>query len=55
MALGCGVLWLARLLIQFFGYSSELWRGKRFETCVHFLFIGFWSYLSTIFLVVGLG
>ena len=55
VALGCGVFWLARLLIQFFGYSSELWRGKRFETCVHLLFIGFWSYLSTVFLVVGLG
>ena len=55
VALGCGVFWLARLLIQFFGYSSELWRGKRFETCVHLLFIGFWSYLSTIFLMVGLG
>ena len=55
MALGYGVFWLARLLIQFFGYSAELWRGKRFESCVHFLFIGFWSYLSTIFIVVGLG
>ena len=55
VALGCGVFWLARLLIQFFGYSSELWRGKRFETGVHIVFAGFWSYLSVVFLLVGLG
>ncbi len=55
VALGCGVFWLARLLIQFFGYSSELWRGKCFETFVHVLFTGLWSYLSVIFLLVGLG
>ena len=55
VALGCGVFWLARLLIQFFGYSPELWRGKRFETGVHLVFIGFWSYLSAVFLLVGLG
>jgi hypothetical protein len=55
VALGCGIFWLARLLIQFFGYSPELWRGKRFETCVHVVFIAFWSYLSGVFLLVGLG
>lgn len=55
VALGCGVFWLARLLIQFFGYSPELWRGKRFETCVHITFAGFWSYLTLLFLLVGLG
>ena len=55
VALGCGVFWLARLLIQFFGYSPELWRGKRFETVVHVAFAGFWSYLSAVFLLVGLG
>ena len=54
VALGCGGFWLARLLIQFFGYSPELWRGKRFETGVHVVFIGFWSYLSAVFLLVGL-
>ncbi|GAA4022507.1 hypothetical protein GCM10022409_02810 [Hymenobacter glaciei] len=55
VALGCGIFWLARLLIQFFGYSPELWRGKRFETVVHVLFVGFWSYLSAVFILVGLG
>lgn len=55
VALGCGVFWLARLLIQFFGYSPELWRGKRFETGVHIVFVGFWSYLSGLFIWIGLG
>jgi hypothetical protein len=32
VALGCGLFWLARLLVQFFGYSAQLWRGKGFET-----------------------
>ena len=55
VALGCGVFWLARLLIQFFGYSPELWRGKRFETFVHIVFAGLWGYLSVLFLLVGAG
>lgn len=55
LALGCGVFWLARLLIQFFGYSSLLWRGKRFETVVHVVFSALWTYLSVFFLLVGLG
>ena len=53
--LGFGVFWMARLLIQFFGYSRELWRGKRFETGVHVIFSVFWTYLSVIFLLAGLG
>lgn len=55
VALGMGLFWLARLLIQFFGYSATLWRGKRFETVVHVLFSLLWAYVSAIFLLVGLG
>ena len=54
LALGCGLFWLARLLIQFFGYSTVLWRGKRFETSIHVAFSVLWTYLSTIFLVIGM-
>jgi hypothetical protein len=54
VALGMGVFWLARLLIQFFGYSASLWRGKRFETGIHVLFSLFWAYLTVIFFRVGL-
>ncbi len=52
VCLGMGVFWLLRLLVQFVGYSSELWRGKRFETTVHVLFSALWAYLSVVFLAV---
>ena len=54
VALGCGLFWLARLLIQFFGYSVQLWRGKRFETFVHVVFSALGTYLTAVFLLVGL-
>ena len=50
ISLGLGVFWLVRLFIQFFGYSSELWKGKTFETIIHILFSLLWIYLSIIFL-----
>lgn len=53
IAIGFGIFWLVRLLVQFFGYSSELWKGKKFETFVHILFILLWTYLTTIFFIVG--
>jgi hypothetical protein len=49
IALGLGIFWLCRLFIQFFGYSSELWRGKFFETVVHIVFSILWMYLSVVF------
>lgn len=51
ISLGLGIFWLVRLFIQFSVYSSELWRGKTFETIIHILFSGFWIYLSVIFLM----
>ncbi|MEY4289078.1 MAG: hypothetical protein RLZZ30_1166, partial [Bacteroidota bacterium] len=32
ISLGLGLFWFCRLVIQFFGYSAELWKGKAFET-----------------------
>ena len=52
VCLGMGVFWLLRLLVQFFGYSATLWRGKRFETTIHVAFSLFWSYLAVVFLAV---
>ena len=52
ISLGLGVFWTTRLLIQFFGYSPVLWRGKPFETIVHILFSLLWAYVSLIFLVI---
>ena len=49
ISLGFGIFWTVRLVIQFFGYSTELWKGKRFETIIHILFSILWSYLSAVF------
>ena len=54
ISLGLGIFWTLRLFIQFFGYSSKLWKGKAFETSVHVLFIFLWTYLSFIFCVIAL-
>lgn len=54
IALGIGVFWSLRLVIQFFGYSSELWKNKPFETFVHIIFSILWTYLSFVFLKIGL-
>jgi hypothetical protein len=54
ISLGLGVFWGMRLVIQFFGYSSELWRGKVFETFAHIAFTLFWAWLTALFLIVAL-
>ena len=50
ICLGLGIFWLARLIIQFFGYSSTLWKRKRFETSVHILFSILWTYFTAVFI-----
>lgn len=50
ISLGIGIFWAARLIIQFFGYSSKIWKGKAFETTIHIIFSLFWAYLTTIFM-----
>ena len=55
IALGLGVFWTMRLIIQFFGYSAKIWKGKAFETTVHILFSIFWIYLSIIFNLIYFG
>lgn len=55
ISLGFAIFWSIRLFIQFFGYSSELWKGKTFETVVHIFFCCFWLYLSVLFWVIYFG
>ena len=50
--LGLAIFWGTRLFVQFFGYSSELWRGKTFETIVHILFSVLWTYITAVFAAV---
>lgn len=49
IALGLGIFWLLRLFAQFFGYTSQVWKGKPFETTMHVVFTLFWMYLSGVF------
>lgn len=50
---GLFIFWLLRLIFQFFVYSSELWKGKRFETVVHLFFSFLWGYFTIVFFIVG--
>ena len=49
ISLGLGIFWGIRFFIQFFGYSSQLWRGKTFETVVHIVFSILWAYFTIVF------
>lgn len=55
VCIGLAIFWSFRLVIQFFGYSAELWKGKAFETVVHIVFSIFWVYLCGVFWSIGLG
>ncbi|MCE9598690.1 MAG: hypothetical protein K8S54_12035 [Spirochaetia bacterium] len=46
---GISVFWLCRLLAQLFVYDSSLWKGKTFETVVHFAFILLWASLIGVY------
>jgi hypothetical protein len=52
IALGLCIFWTARLFIQFFGYSTKLWKGKTTETIIHILFSFLWAYFGIIFFLV---
>ena len=50
ISLGLAIFWGIRLIIQFFGYSSQHWRGKKFETIVHVFLSMLWLYVTAVFL-----
>lgn len=54
LALGLFIFWVIRLVIQFFGYSSKLWKGKTRETIIHLSFSVLWTYLSVVFFIIWL-
>lgn len=51
-ALGLSIFWALRLFVQFFGYSSKLWKGKPLETTIHVLFSFLWASFSLVFFLV---
>ena len=54
ICLGLGVFWGIRSFIQWFGYSSQVWKGKFFETTMHILFSFFWVYMTVVYFKIGL-
>ena len=54
ICLGLGVFWGIRALVQWFFYSPELCRGRRFETSVHVVFSALWVYCAVVFIGVAL-
>jgi len=53
ICLGLAFFWGLRLFFQFFVYSTQLWRGKPFETLVHIVFSLLWTYLTVFFGYAG--
>lgn len=54
IALGLGIFWGLRALVQWFVYSPDLWRGKRLETTIHILFSLLWVYCTVVFFSIAL-
>ncbi len=54
IAFGLALFWGMRLFFQFFVYSKDLWKGKRFETWVHLIFSILWLYITLVFSLVAL-
>ena len=52
VSLGMGIFWSFRLVFQVFVYSTKLWRGKTFETVVHFIFTALWIYIAMSYIFV---
>ena len=55
ICLGLAVFWALRLVFQLFVYSPKLWQGKRFETFVHVIAVGFWIYMAVVVGGIGFG
>ncbi len=54
VALCLAVFWGCRLITQLFVYSPEHRKGKTFETIVHWVFVGLWTYLTTVYTLIVL-
>ena len=46
---GLTIFWALRMLVQWFYYSPEIWRGHRFNTTMHVAFSGLWIYVTGVF------
>jgi len=46
---GLTVFWGLRMLMQWFFYSPETWRGHRLHTVMHWVFSATWIYVTSVF------
>ena len=46
---GMATFWLCRLLAQFVGYDSAIWRGDRFRTFMHLACSFLWCYVTATY------
>ncbi len=53
VAVGFAFFWFCRLVAQWAVYDARLWRGKRFETVMHWLFSGLWLVYTGVFVAVA--
>lgn len=49
ISMGLAIFWGVRFIFQIAVYSSQLWKGKLFETIIHILFTFIWAYFTVIF------
>jgi hypothetical protein len=47
--LGLTIFWGLRMLMQWFFYSPDTWRGNRFFTTMHVVFSVTWIYMTAVF------
>lgn len=52
---GIGLFWACRLVLQFYGFSPALWKGKPFETAMHVLFSMLWMFFTAVFGLAAVG
>jgi hypothetical protein len=46
---GMVVLWLCRMLTQWFAYDAAIWKGDRFRTSMHVVFSALWIYVTATY------
>ena len=46
---GLTIFWGLRMVMQWFFYSPETWRGHRLHTVLHVVFSGTWIYVTAVF------
>lgn len=46
--IGLTIFWGLRMLVQWFFYSPQIWRGNRLHTAMHAIFSLGWIYVTTV-------